>query len=244
MRVLVSLSQIWDGSPQCRKGLFETILLCTVCVFFAFFNLVAHEWYGHLFFRAQGVWQLAVDFFRVSLSLHIDLNFIWASCLLCISSALLSIWSWFSVLAFWFQSCSGFMCPGKGEMLHAKSISSICWLDLSGAKLSYLFLLPLSRLFSDPGQLSGETDMNLRAWSSTCAHFRSRALFLHLFSCCYLFFLFLGRFHHHPLGFDLQWIDRKQVRCFLFIFCAVHRNDWVIDNIEWNTWTNLSWYDI
>ena len=49
-------------------------------------------------------------------------------------------------------------------------------------------------------------------------------LFFSISSRVFIYSFFLGRFRHHPLGFDLQWIDCK-VRGFFFIFCAVHRND-------------------
>ena len=224
MRVLANLFEFEMDCPPCRKGLFETILLCTVCVFFAFFNLVAHGWYGHLLFWVQGVWQFAFDVFSlspcpfISISISFERLVYYAYRVRCYPSChdFPSLHSGFQV-ALVLSAQKG----GKGEMMpHAKSISSICWLDLSGAKLFFstsFFLFTLCRSWPAFRQNRHESDWGHGLVPSTCAHFRSRALFLHLFSCCYLFFLFLGRFRHHPLGFDLQWIDRK-VRGFFYFF--------------------------
>lgn len=119
---------------------------------------------------------LATCFWRfllISLSLHIDLNFIWASCLLCISSALLSILSWFSVFAFWFPSCSGFKYPKRRQRRDDASCQVNFLYMLVGSIRSEIILSFSTSFFLFyplPIQASFQTKQAwiwLRAWSST-----------------------------------------------------------------------------
>lgn len=45
-------------------------------------------------------------------------------------------------------------------------------------------------------------------------------LFFSISPRVFIYSFFVGRFRHHPLGFDLQWIDRK-VRGFFYFFFFV-----------------------